>query len=76
MDESTLMKDILNDVDYLESIVTNSEAPVNDYTQNVSHTFNLTADPEFDQKQMELLNCEAPELVPPRYDSMSEDAQR
>ena len=44
MEESTLMKDLLNDVDYLESTVTNSEAPVNDYTQNVSQTFNLTAD--------------------------------
>ena len=55
------MKDILNDVDYLESIVTNSEAPVNDYTQDVSHTYSLTADPEFDQKQM---------------DSLPEDTQR
>ena len=56
-----VLNDLLIDVDYLESTVTNSEAPVNDYTQNVSHTFSLTADPEFDQKQM---------------DSLPEDTQR
>ena len=56
-----VLNDLLIDVDYLESTVTNSEAPVNDYTQNVSQTFNLTANPEFDQKQM---------------DSLPEDTQR